>query len=284
MDSARTAVRPVGDALDRRATLDVGRQARVDLAFAVRGCRTEIAHAYAEPPFRVGQMFREGDGLHLILASSAPGIFGGDAFEQSILVGEGAQVRLTSQSALQVHPAARDAGATFASVYRVEAGASLQCEWDPVIPFPRARLAQRIQIDLAKDATLCWSDAFMSGREARGERWVFERLAYELRLVRAGSLDYLERYAINPAEHRVATAWLAEDGCYFGSTLVVHPGATLEGVERLHADLGALPFVRAAADVLGEGLVLVRLMAASGPAFHDARVLATRWNATLKTT
>lgn len=41
----------------------------------------------------------------MIMASSAPGIFGGDRFQQRIRLEPGARVRLTSQSALHVpHP------------------------------------------------------------------------------------------------------------------------------------------------------------------------------------
>ena len=47
---------------------------------------------------------RRATALHLILASSAPGIFGGDRFEQHDPPRARRAVRLTSQSALQVHP------------------------------------------------------------------------------------------------------------------------------------------------------------------------------------
>ncbi len=96
----------VSQARDRRKAADVGRRARLELVFACRDGRTVLADAYAEPPFRVGRSFPDGDGLHMILASAAPGIFGGDSFEQVIRLERGARVRLTSQSALQVHPSA----------------------------------------------------------------------------------------------------------------------------------------------------------------------------------
>ena len=51
-----------------------------------------LAHAYAEPPLRVGRGFTEAvaGSLQSILASSAPGIFGGDVFEQTITLEAGA--------------------------------------------------------------------------------------------------------------------------------------------------------------------------------------------------
>jgi len=48
-----------------------------------------------EPPFRVGRCFPDGGALHMIMAASSPGIFGGDWLQQIIHVGPGARVRLT---------------------------------------------------------------------------------------------------------------------------------------------------------------------------------------------
>ena len=245
----------------------------------MRDGRTVIAHAYAEPPFRVGRSFQTAEGLHLVMASSAPGIFGGDVFEQRVFVERGARVRLTSQSAMQVHPAPDGAVATLVSTYYVEAEARLRCEWDPTIPFRDANLDQRVRLELADDASIFWSDAFMAGREARGERWAFAGLAHELKVTRGGSLDYLERYAIRPAEHPVDVPWLAGDARYFGTTLIVDPLANGHMAESLHMHLGKIGAVVSAADLLEERMVLVRLMAATGVPFHEARGLVARWRA-----
>jgi urease accessory protein len=241
-----------------------------------------LASSYAEPPFRVGQPFQTDDGLHLILTSSAPGIFGGDVLAQTIVVERGARVRLTSQSATQVHPAADGTTAALSSAYHVEEGAQLQCAWDPVIPFPRARFDQRIRIELSEGAALFWSDAVISGREARGERWQCDRLAHELTLRRAGALVYLERYAVSPTERAVDAPWLAGDACYFGTTLVVHRAADRSAAEGLQAMVSGLAGVDAAADVIEAHVVLVRLMATSGVAFHAARARIADWHAALQ--
>ena len=265
--------RAVPGGRDERPRAVVGRHARLDLHFRYRKGRTVLAEAYVEPPFRVGGWFAEGDGVHVILASSAPGAFGHDRWQQSVHVARGARVRLTSQSALQVHPSPDGATAQLQSVYRVESDAQLHCEWHPLIPFARARIDQRIEIDIAGDGYLYWSDALMSGRHARGERWTFASLAHEIAVSRDGSLEYLERYRIRPDEVDVSRPWAAGEASYLGTTLVsgrpIEPGAA----ERLHIELGRFAGVRAAADVLDHHVLLVRLLSAFGPAFHDAR----RW-------
>ena len=48
---------------DERSLSVVGRHARLELAFGYRNGRTVLAEAYAEPPFRVGRCFAEGEGV-----------------------------------------------------------------------------------------------------------------------------------------------------------------------------------------------------------------------------
>jgi urease accessory protein len=287
VDSARFALRatdprvtgefrcPQGPAgrRDDRPLPVVGRHARLDLAFLYRNGRTVLAEAYAEPPFRVGRWFAEGEGLHMILASSAPGVFGHDRLQQTVRVGCGARVRLTSQSAMQVHPSLEGATAHLLSSYRVEDGAHLHCDWHPLIPFAAARIDQRIDVNIAGGGCLYWSDALMSGRQARGERWKFASLAHEIAVYRDGCLEYLERYRIQPAEVDVSRRWAAGDASYLGTTLMSGRRIEAGAAERLHIGLGRLAGVRAAADLLDDRLLLVRLLSAFGPAFHEAR----RW-------
>lgn len=276
MDSARTAVRPLIAGPDDRRTPEVGRRARLELAFGHRDGRTVLGRTYAEPPLRVSRTFDEGNQLHAILTSSAPGIFGGDTIAQSFELEPGARVRLRSQSALQVHPARDGSPAALRSVYRVGAGAHLSCEWDPVIPFADARLDQQIRIDLEADASLVWSDAVMSGREARGERWMFSRLSHELQCCRGGRLVYLERYALEPSAGGIGRAWVAGDASYFGTVLIIGGRATPIDAANLHQELNAIQSVRAGVDTLESDVLLIRILSASGPSFHRARALCAR--------
>jgi len=257
---------------DERAPSAVGRHGRLDLAFVYRNGRTVLAEAYAEPPFRVGRWFVEGEGLHMILTSSAPGAFGHDCLRTTIRVGCRARVRLTSQSALQVHPSPDGATAHLQSRYFVDDGAHLHCHWHPMIPFADARIDQRIDVKIAGGGYLYWSDALMSGRQARGERWRFASLAHEIAVCRDGSLEYLERYRIRPGD-AVFRTWAAGDAAYLGTTLITGRPIVPGVAEQLHVELGRLAGVRAAVDRLDDRVLLVRLLSVFGPAFHAAR----RW-------
>jgi urease accessory protein len=183
-------------------------------------------------------------------------------------------VRLSSQSALQAHPAPDGAVAELRSTFEVEDDGRLECSWDPLIPFARAKLDHRIELSLADRAFLSWSDAMMAGRDARGERWRFLSLWHELVLSRGSSLEYLERYRIEPDRRAVSRRWLAGDASYLGTVLVSGELLAAGAAERLHDELGRIPGVDAACDQLNERLLVVRLMSASGPSFHKARLLA----------
>ena len=277
MDRTGTAVRSV-EASDRRPIREIGRHARLELHFALRGGRTVIEHAYAEPPFRVGRAFDVDGALHLIMTTSSPGIFGGDDFDQSIIVGPGARVSLTSQSALQLHGSVDGRFATMRCSYDVSAGASLTCRWDPLIPFPGAKLQNRLRVDVASDASLLWSDAVMSGRQARGERWRFDCLDHELALRRGGDLVYLERYRLEPECGALDSAWVSAGANYFGT--ILHVGETVAAgeTETLHGALQSVSGVVGASDLLTEGVALTRLAAATGIVFHHARALGEQRN------
>jgi urease accessory protein len=268
--SPPAAVRPV---IDGRPAASIGSRARLELTFACRDGRTILKHAYAEPPLRAGHCFAEASGVHAILASSAPGIFGGDDFVQCIAVEQGARVRFASQSALQVHPSADDKSACLASTFIVENDAVLLCEWEPVIPFARSRFEQTIDVTLAAGARLMWSDALMCGRVSGGERWAFDRLSHALNVRRETTLEYAEAYAIEP-DGRQPRSWIAGGASYFGTIISSGPAHETDTADRLVAELAELPGIRAAADQLAERLLLVRLMAEDGAAFRRARRIA----------
>jgi urease accessory protein UreH len=259
---------------DSRAPAAIGRSARLELVFEARHGRTILAHSYAEPPFRVGRAFELGDAAYVIVVCSGPGIFAGDSLRQSVRVGSGARVVLTSQSALQVHPSADSscaAPAVLHHTYAVAEDAELHCHWDPVIPFAASRLDQRFDIQIAESSRLSWSDAVMAGRVCRGEAWCFASLAHELRLRVGAPLAYLERYTVAPADRALQRPWLAGEACYLATSLVRHPDVTIDRVEALHRHVAGLSGVDGGVDLVTARLAVARFMARDGASFGRAR-------------
>jgi len=233
-----------------------------------------VAHAYAEPPFRIGA-FDLDDAAYVIVVCSGPGVFAGDALRQSIRVRAGARAVLTSQSALQVHPG-HAAPATIRHEYRLDPDAELHCHWDPVIPFAGASVSQQFDIDADATSRLYWSDALMAGRLGRGEAWQFEAFAHELRLCVAGALTYLERFRVTPRDRALTAPWMAGDAGYFATTLVKHGRVDAATAEALHRPFENLPASRVAVDAIESGLLVARLIAANGATFARVRAALRR--------
>jgi urease accessory protein UreH len=268
---------------DSRAIQCIGRAARLELVFEKRGERTILAHAYAEPPYRLGRTFDLGGAAYVILVTSGPGVFAGDTLRQSIHIGRGARVVLASQSALQVHPGPSalppglpavprsGASAVLQHSFDIEEEAELHCQWDPVIPFAGARLEQRFDLRIAESSRLFWGDAVMAGRVQRGEAWQFLSLAHELRLRIGPSLAYLERYALSPDDRAIERPWICGGTRYLATALVHHEAAGPAAAEALHREMAELAGVRSAVDVLGPRLLLARFVAENGAPFARAR-------------
>ena len=258
---------------DSRGPAAIGRTARMELVFDVRGGRTIVAHSYAEPPFRIGRSFDADGAAYVILVCSGPGVFAGDALTLSVRVGAGARVMLTSQSALQVHPASSPSPAIVRHEYTVEDEGELHAHWDPVIPFAGARLDQRFDLQIAERSRLYWSDALMSGRVSRAEAWRFDSLAHELRLRIGGALKYLERYVLTPRERSMTDRWIAGEMHYGATALTYHERATTDTAESLQREIDAISSdsVRCGVDLVDARLLVGRLWAPCGAPFSSAR-------------
>jgi urease accessory protein UreH len=206
----------------------------------------------------------------MIIVCSGPGVFAGDYLQQSVRVEPGACVLLGSQSALQAHPGA-GADARLHHRYVVADEGELHCHWDPLIPFANARLAHRVELDVAGGSRLYWSDALMSGRWARGEDWLFSELAHELHLRVDGSLKYLERYRLAPEQRDVTSGPIAGAARYLGTTLVHHAAATAGAAEALQNELDRMTDVRGGVDLVAPNVIAARLLGRHGARFRAAR-------------
>ena len=86
-------------ASSRRAAIVGGRAARAPRSHLLyRNGRTVLADEYVEAPFRAGRRFSDRERVYVIVASSAPGAFGNDRLQQTVRLGCGASVRLSSHS------------------------------------------------------------------------------------------------------------------------------------------------------------------------------------------
>ena len=245
---------------------EVGRQGRLDMAFAFQNGRTGLRHSYCEVPFKITRLL-ESDlpgFAHLILMQCTAGLFGGDDIESVIHVDGGARVVLTQQAATKIHPSG-DLPAKQRTRIVVESGAVLVADFEPIIPFAQSRLHQSTHIELETGAGLVFWEGMMAGRIGREECWQFTELKSETRVDKYGRPLYLERISMNPASETLRSGWVMKNSGYVGTGLCYREGADQLALQ-LHE---AMPEV--GVDVLSPDLVVVRVVAPSGPDFHRYR-------------
>jgi urease accessory protein len=142
---------------------------RIALAVAAQNGATRRRQVYEDGPLRVRFPNGTGRALEAAIVNTAGGIAGGDRHDIGIEVGDGAALDVTTVAAEKVYRALGPAGGEIA--VRLAAGAGARLCWLPqeTILFDRARLARRIEIDLAADASLLMAEAVVFGRTAMGE-------------------------------------------------------------------------------------------------------------------
>ncbi|MBP5858425.1 urease accessory protein UreD [Marivibrio halodurans] len=138
------------------------------------GARTFLARQHTPHPFHMTRPFHFPDDppgmATLYLQSSSGGLYGDDDLTLDIWAEAGAAAQITTQASTIVH-AARG-GVTRQTVrLRADSGALLEYLPDPVILFPGADIAARVEARVAPGAVAMLSDSFLAhdpdGADAR---------------------------------------------------------------------------------------------------------------------
>jgi urease accessory protein len=130
-------------------------------------------------------------GLEAVIVNTGGGLLGGDTFAMEVVVGDGAELMVTTQSSEKVYRAIA-APSTMAISLTAGAGASLHWLPQDAILFSGARLVRKIEADIAADAELVIAEAAVFGRLAMGEVLRGGLLADRWRIRRDGRLDYAD--------------------------------------------------------------------------------------------
>lgn len=127
---------------------------------------TRIAELYQHGSLRL--RFPRGERCEAVLLNTGGGITGGDRLLLDVALEANAAATLTSQAAEKIYRSDGPA-AHIALRVRLESGARL--DWLPqeTILFEQARVARRIDIDMAADARLTMVEMLVLGRIAHGE-------------------------------------------------------------------------------------------------------------------
>jgi urease accessory protein len=158
------------------------------------------------PPLQVVRSFRLADGGALVhLHNVSGGVLGGDRLQTTIDIAAGARAQLTTTGATRIYRRRAGHGAAEQALSaHVGPGALLEYLPDPVIPYAGSAYRQRTRFVLAEGAGLFAWDVMAPGREARGESFAYDQLAWEtaVEVVTGGEVTpiALERACLEPAQ------------------------------------------------------------------------------------
>ena len=181
----------------------------------------------------------EGEGLSAVFVNTAGGVAGGDRFDIDIVAGEGAHLTVTTAAAEKVYRATgKPAGLNIA----LKAADGAHLAWLPqeTILFDRARIARRIDIDLAESASLLLCEIVVFGRAAMGETMRHGEFVDRWRVRRGGKLVFAETVRLDGnIGEKLAKAAVANGGAAIGTALIV-PGdeALVERIREVQDSFG----------------------------------------------
>src|SRR4051812_40225072 len=145
-----------------------------ELAVERASHRSVVTRSRAVCPLRLLAPTGGGHAAWVYQSSLGGGFVGRDAIGLNVDVAAGAALFLSSQASSKVYRATRSSFLLDASV---APDATLVAWPDPITCFAGARFDQTLRFRIASSASLLVVDALTAGRVARGERWVFDRLA-----------------------------------------------------------------------------------------------------------
>lgn len=145
-------------------------------------------------PLRVVRAFALTDGAALVhLHNLSGGVLSGDHLAVTVEVDPGARAQLTTTGATRIYRRRAAAGTAIQETrMHVAAGGLLEYLPDPVIPYAGSSYTQRTQITLEENAGLFAWELMTPGREAHGECFAYDRLAWETTVA-----------VVDPANHQL---------------------------------------------------------------------------------
>lgn len=131
-----------------------------------------------QPPLLLRQTWTDGDPhvaqVHLV--SGAAGPIGGDELNLDLHLQPGAAVHVRSVAASLALPGPQAGESTLDISVRIEAGACLTWEPEPLIAARGARHRTTVRIEMAEDSSLWWHDQTLLGRHGEEPGSVVTRL------------------------------------------------------------------------------------------------------------
>ena len=174
-------------------------------------------------------------GIDAVIVNTAGGIACGDSFEAEIEAADGAFITVTTPAAEKVY---RSDGPVSHMLTRLRVGSQARIDWMPqeTILFDQAKLARRLDADIAEDSSLSVFEAVVFGRATRSETISDGLFSDRWRIRRAGSLAYADTFRLaGPISATLKKPGVANEARAVATFLHVAPDAEarLESIRAL---------------------------------------------------
>jgi urease accessory protein len=260
-------------------TLGPGSPAKVgvlDLAYALRGERTELVARYQKSPLQIMRPLyvdpaMPGMAFTYVMATGG-GIAQADRYRQDLRCAPGTQALFTTQAATKVYRM-EDDYATQRVHLTAEEGAYVEYLPDPVIPFRGARFHQSVELTVHADATVVYAETITAGRLARGERHDYTVLTNDLEVRRPdGTPLAVDTLRLRPGQPGGVTGPGVFAGHDHVATLYVissaRPAADI--ADALHRSMNGLPVLHGASVLPGDCGAWTRILGREQPRIAEA--------------
>lgn len=148
--------------------------------------RDRVVASRAHSPLRLLTTPGEKRAPWIFATTFGGGLVNGDRIALEIRVDEDAQTVLTTQASTKIYRSPR--GTENVLHARVAERAMFASIPDATVCFEGARFTQRIEVDLAADASAAIVDVLHAGRVSRGERWAMDHYRSTIVVRRSGVL------------------------------------------------------------------------------------------------
>lgn len=161
--------------------------------------------------------------LQAVIVNTAGGTAGGDRYEIVCCAGSGADLTVSTAAAEKIY---RSTGPDAEVSIKLDVAAGGVLTWLPqeTIFFDKARLARRINVDLAADASILIAEAIVFGRAAMGEAVQTGSFTDRWRVRRAGKLIFAETVRLDGHITRRLAEPAVANGNIALATVLIAPG------------------------------------------------------------
>src|SRR5579864_7096901 len=162
--------------------------------------KTYIKSLLSKAPFLIQKaMYPDSDYpnfAHIYMMSSSGGILQGDEQKIDVVMGANSAARITTQSATKIYKMDGGYASQYISIHNQE-GSYLEFIPHQIIPFKSSRFYQEVNLEVADNAILIYSEIISAGRIASGEKFDFDLCFLRTSAHRNGKMLFTDVMSLN---------------------------------------------------------------------------------------